>query len=253
MSLLLRRPLIFFDLETTGTSVTADRIVSLAVVKLMPDGDQRPFKALFNPERPIPPEATAVHGISDADVAQQPTFAAWARRLQQSFAGSDLAGYNHLHFDVPLLAEEFARCELPFPDPNVRYVDVYRIFRRREQRTLSAAYKFFVGRTLENAHDALADVVATMEVFEAQMTRYADLPRDLDALHLYCQDGCPAADVAGKLIFNAQGELCFNFGKHRGQRVADNPEYAHWMLKSDFSQSTKRVLRELLDAPRLTA
>ncbi|MGB3616664.1 MAG: 3'-5' exonuclease [Catalinimonas sp.] len=246
MILPLRRPLIFFDLETTGTSVTDDRIVQMAVLKVAPDGDRKAWKQFFNPEQPIAPEATAVHGISDDDVRDAPTFRSMAHKLHRSFSSGDLAGYNHLHFDVPLLAEEFARCDLVFPAPDVRYVDVYRIFRRRERRTLEAAHQFFLGREMEHAHDAMADVVATLDVFEAQLDRYGDLPRDLDQLHSYCQDDCPAADAAGKLIRDKEGEVRFNFGKHRGERVLDHPEYAAWMLRGDFARSTKVILRQLL-------
>lgn len=247
MNLPLTRPLVFFDLETTGTDIVADRIVQISVLKIFPDKSEESRTRLINPGIPIPAGATAVHGISDDDVRDQPAFRSVARGLFEFLAGCDLAGYNSNNFDVPFLVEEFARCGLEFPQPGTKLIDVCTIFKRKEERTLTAAYKFYCGRTLEHAHDAAADVRATYEVFARQLDRYPDLgAATLEELHEYCTRE-ETVDYARKLARNDQGEIVFNFGKYKDQTVTSQPDYARWMTESDFPEGTKVILRKILD------
>lgn len=253
MTLRLTRPLVFLDLETTGTDIAVDRIVEISVLKIFPDLSEESRTRLINPGRHIPPEATAVHGISDEDVKDQSCFRDYARSLFEFLSGCDLAGYNSNSFDIPFLAEEFARCGLEFPQDGTRLIDVCLIFKRKEERTLAAAYRFYCNKTLEHAHNAESDVRATYEVFKSQRVRYTDIGSfTLDELHAYCRRS-NAADVVGYLLRNEAGEIVFGFGKHKGELVADHTDYAQWMLSSDFPETTKRVLRKVLSSSATTS
>lgn len=248
MELKLDRPLIFFDLETTGTNVTHDRIVELSYIKVYPDGHREEKSRRLNPEIPIPAEATAVHHITNEDVANEPTFKQIAKSLAQIFDGCDIAGFNSNKFDIPLLIEEFDRSGVTFPTAGKRFIDVQTIFHRMEQRTLVAAYKFYCNRSLENAHSALADTKATLEVLMSQLDRYSELENDVDFLADFSnQNG--ALDLAARIVKNDKGEPVFNFGKHKGRRVEDvlkkEPSFYDWMMQGDFAKNTKDVLRAL--------
>jgi DNA polymerase-3 subunit epsilon len=246
MKLSLVRPLVFFDLETTGTDFVADRIVQISVLKVFPDHAEESRTRLINPGIPIPEEASAVHGITDDDVRDQPPFRSLARGLFDFLSGSDLAGYNSNNFDIPFLVEEFARCGMEFPQDGTKLIDVYTIFRRKEERTLTAAYKFYCDKVLEKAHNAEVDVRATFEVFKGQLNRYIDLgSASLAELHAYCNPEM-LVDYARKLTKNEAGEIVFNFGKYKEQPVTSQLEYAQWMVDTDFPEGTKMVLRKIL-------
>jgi DNA polymerase-3 subunit epsilon len=248
MNLRLSRPIVFFDLETTGRDFVADRIVQISVLKVCPDSSEESRTRLINPGRPIPKEATTVHGITDDDVQNQPRFRDIARSLFDFLSDCDIAGYNSNAFDIPFLAEEFARCGLQFPQDGTRLIDVCIIFKRKEERTLSAAYRFYCGKMLENAHNAEADVRATYDVFRAQLARYADIGSlSLDELHAYCTRP-DTVDYARHLVRNEKGEIVFNFGKHKGEPVTQHPAYVQWMLESEFPEATKMVLRRIRDS-----
>lgn len=248
MKLNLERPIIFFDLETTGTNVTHDRIVELSYIKVMPDGTEEKKSRRINPEMPIPPESTAVHHITDEDVKDCPTFRQVSKALLQIFDGCDIAGYNSNKFDVPVLMEEFARCGLNFEIAGRRFIDVQNIFHKMEQRTLVAAYKFYCGADLENAHSALADTQATYEVLLGQLDRYSTLKNDVGFLAEFSASG-RNVDLAGRIVLNDKDQPIFNFGKHKGKTVAEvlrrEPSFYDWMMQGDFPKNTKDVLRQL--------
>lgn len=250
-TLQLQRPLAFFDLETTGLDVDADRIVEICVVMLAPDGERTVKTRRINPGVPIPPEATAVHGISDADVAGMPEFRKIAKGLHELLTGCDLAGYNIERFDIKLLRAEFKRCGLEFPPADAKIVDAYTIFSGRERRDLQAALRFYCDKDLQGAHSAEADVLATVDVLHGQLQRYADLPDTVDGLHAECHPVDPnAVDPEGKFVFR-DGEAVFGFGKaQKGQTLrhvaAVDRGFLHWMLKSDFSPQVKAIVAEAL-------
>ncbi|RMG63984.1 MAG: 3'-5' exonuclease [Bacteroidetes bacterium] len=237
------RPIVFFDLETTGTSVDTDRIVQIACIKVQPDGSEEEKVHLIHPERRIPKAATAIHGISDADVKDAPRFAQLAKSMAGWFSGCDLAGYNSDYFDVPMLAAEFARCGISFPEPGTHLVDVLRIERRVNSHTLAATYARYTGQDLTDAHDALADARATRVVFAQQLSRNPDLPQTAAELDPLLNPG--RVDIAGKLS-RVEGVICWAFGKHRGQPVKADRGYAEWALGADFSEETKAFIREAL-------
>lgn len=250
MELNLKKPIIFFDLETTGVDFQHDRIVELCYIKLYPNGTREERTIRVNPERPIPAEATAIHNITDADVATCQPFRQIAREVARIFTGCDIAGYNHVKFDLPLLMEELLRAGVEDFDPmRGRLIDVQTIYHKLEQRTLSAAYKFYCGATLEDAHSANADTQATLEVLKAQLDRYpTQLRNDMDFLADFSSHN-KNADMSGRIIFNDKGEEVFNFGKHKGQLVAEifakEPSYYDWMLKGDFPAHTKQVITRI--------
>ncbi len=248
MSLNLKKPIIFFDLETTGTSITHDRIVEISMIKVMPNGEEKVRTLRINPEMPIPAEATAVHHITDADVADKPTFKTIAKDLAASFTGCDIAGFNSNRFDIPMLAEEFGRAGISFDFTRPRFVDVQTIFHKKEQRTLVAAYKFYCGKDLEEAHSANADTRATYEVLLAQLERYADLPHDIDGLSDFSSQN-RNVDLMGRVILNDNNVEVINFGKYKGQPVVDvlrrDPGYYSWILQGDFPQNTKDVFTRI--------
>ncbi|MEE1022946.1 MAG: 3'-5' exonuclease [Muribaculaceae bacterium] len=248
MKLNLDRPIIFFDLETTGTSITHDRIVELSYLKVMPDGTEEKKSRRLNPGIPIPAEATAIHHITDDDVKDCPGFRQVAKALMEIFEGCDIAGYNSNKFDVPLLMEEFARCGMNFEIKGRRFIDVQNIFHKMEQRTLVAAYKFYCGGDLENAHSAMADTQATYEVLLGQLDRYPGLKNDVSYLSEFSSSG-RNVDLAGRIVLNDKDEPVFNFGKHKGKTVRDvlrrEPSFYDWMMQGDFPKNTKDMLRQL--------
>lgn len=248
MRLNLRRPIAFIDLETTGINVSADRIVELSVLKINPNGSEEWMISRINPEMPIPPKSTAIHGITDADVADAPKFREIAKNLAAFLEGTDLAGFNAIKFDIPVLAEEFLRVNIDFNFLKRKYVDVQVIFHRKEQRTLSAAYKFYCDRELENAHTSRADTQATYEVLKAQLERYNDLENDVEKLADFSSYD-NLVDFAGRIIYDEKGVEVFNFGKHKGKPVEEvfreEPSYYSWMMNGDFALYTKKILTEI--------
>ena len=252
MPLQLERPLAFFDLETTGVRIGKDRIVQIGIVRLMPDGSRTSYQALVNPGIPIPAEATAVHGITDLDVAMAPTLDAVARELLAELDGCDLGGFNLLRFDVPFLAEELFRVGIEWDHASLRIVDVQRIFHQMEPRDLSAALRFYCGREHEGAHDALADVQATADVLLAQLDRYPDrLQGTVDFLGELSGDRKRSPDAAGKLKFDERGAICLTFGKYNGWSLENigrnDPGYMQWLMtKAELPGSTLAVMRHAL-------
>lgn len=245
MKLNLKNPLIFFDLETTGIDVATDRIVEISYLKIYPNGDEESKTMKINPTIPIPPKVTAIHGITDDDIKDAPKFNEVAKSLANVFEGCDFAGYNSNKFDLPLLAEEFLRAGTDIDLKKRKFVDIQVIFHKKEQRTLSAAYKFYCDKELVNAHSAEADTYATYEILKSQLDRYNDLPNDVDELSRYsCQN--QNADFLGRIIYNEEGHEIFNFGKYKGQRVEDilkkDLGYYGWMMNGQFPLYTKNVL-----------
>ena len=245
MELNLRKPLVILDLETTGVSIASDRIVEFSALKVTPGGAEEWLTLRINPGIPISPEATRVHGITDAEVANEPFFKDVARRIAAFVEGCDLAGFNSMKFDIPILSEEFLRVNVDFNPARHRYVDVQVIFHKKEQRTLGAAYKFYCGMELENAHSAKADTAATYEILKAQLDRYTDLENDIEKLSAYSAYN-NNADLAGRIVFNDDGVEVFNFGKHKGKPVEtvfrEEPSYYSWMMNGDFPLNTKQVI-----------
>lgn len=259
-TLKLKKPLAFFDLETTGTNISKDRIVEISIVKAMPDGTTEVKTKRINPEMPIPIESSLIHGIYDEDVKDCPTFRQLAKGMAQFLQGCDLAGYNSNRFDIPMLVEEFLRVDTDFDLKNRKMVDVQRIFHQMEPRTLGAAYKFYCGKTLENAHSAEADTIATMEVLCAQIEVYdgvsiedksgkkiEPVKNDVEALHEFTSS--KMVDFAARMAFDDKDRIVFNFGKHRGKLVTDvltkEPAYYDWIMNNDFPMDTKRKLTEI--------
>lgn len=245
----LDRSLAFFDLETTGVTVGADRIIEISVIRISPDGTRTDFHKRVNPEMPIPEFVSQLTGITNADVADAPNFAGIAQDLLVFLDGCDLAGYNSNRFDVPFLVEEFHRVGVAFSLVGRRLVDVQNIFHKMEPRTLAAAYKFYCGKELVNAHAADADTLATYEVFMAQLQRYSDLQeKDMDYLHKFT-NMYNTVDLAGRLVYDENGREIINFGKHKGKYVMDvfqtEPSYYDWIMRGDFSRETKAVFEKL--------
>ena len=245
MQLNLHKPICFFDLETTGINISKDRIVEISILKVYPDGKEENYTKLVNPTIPIPAETTAVHGISDADVADKPTFKELSKEVWNMIKDSDLGGFNSNRFDIPLLAEEMLRSDIDFDMKSRRSIDVQTIFHKMEQRTLSAAYKFYCDRNLDDAHSAEADTKATYEVLKAQLDRYDELENDTTFLADFSSRK-KFADFAGFITYNKKGEECFSFGKHKGKLVTDvlesEPGYFGWLLNADFPLYTKKIL-----------
>ena len=258
MQLRLQRPIIFFDLETTGTNITHDRIVEISIIKVLPSGEEQDRTRRINPEMPIPAEATAIHHITDADVANEPTFRQLAKSLAEIFADCDIAGFNSNRFDIPLLLEEFHRAGIVLDLSKTRFVDVQTIYHKMEPRNLSAAYKYYCGQDLEAAHSANADTRATLEVLKAQLDKYPELTNDVKALSEFsCHNR--NVDFAGRLIYNDANKEVINFGKYKGQLAEDvlrrDPGYYSWVQQGDFQQNTKDAfarIRLRIDAARRT-
>ncbi len=257
----LTRPIAFFDLETTGVNVASDRIVELSILKIWPEGTKEIKTKRINPTIPIPKQSSEIHGIYDKDIAEEPTFKGIAKSLSEFLKDCDLAGYNSNKFDIPILVEEFLRAEIEFDIKGRKFIDVQNIFHQMEPRTLKAAYKFYCGKEIINAHSAQADIEATYEVFIAQLERYHEVEfedkkgnksipvkNDMKALHDFTNIN-KNADLAGRIIFNEQNIEVFNFGKHTGKAVEqvlrEEPSYYAWMLNGDFPLYTKKVLTDI--------
>ena len=244
----LKRPLIVFDLETTGISISYDRIVEIACIKIFPDGREDIKVCRINPEMPIPALVTAIHGITDEDMADKPTFAQLAKELAVFMQGCDFAGFNSNKFDFPMLVEEFLRAGVEFDAENRKFVDAQRIFHTMEPRNLSAAYKFYCGQTLTNAHSAEADTRATVDILKAQIQHYPALENNIDFLHKFSGQN-NFVDLAGRLVYNEDGKEVFNFGKHKDKLVElvlkQDTAYYQWMMKGDFPLDTKRRLTQI--------
>lgn len=260
MNLNLKNSIAFFDLEATGTNVGTDRIVEISIVKVHPNGGQDIYTKIVNPGIPIPLESSLIHGIYDKDVKGEPSFKELAKDIHQFIGHSDLAGFNVLKYDIPLLVEEFLRAGIDFDLDKRNLLDAQKIFHLMEKRNLTAAYKFYCGRKLENAHSAEADTLATLDVFRAQVERYAgeeveDLQgnklgvfeNDMKKIHDLVNE--KMVDLAGRFIFNSEGVEIFNFGKHKGKTIEqvlkEEPGYYDWMMRGDFPLDTKRKLTQV--------
>lgn len=253
MKLQLKRPIVFFDLETTGVDTAKDRIVEMAFVKIMPNGSKEKYFKRVNPQMPIPAEASAIHGIYDADVVNEAPFKNLATDLYLWLKNCDFGGYNAVRFDLPLLAEEFLRCGIDVDFTQRALVDVQQIFFKMEQRTLSAAYAFYCNKNLDHAHSAAADINATIEVLEAQLEKYDDLPSEVNSIQSFIGQE-DMVDYARRMVLK-EGKPIFNFGKYKGYYVEDvlkkEPSYYDWMMKSDFALHTKQKLSEIYHAMKL--
>ena len=249
MELNLRNPLIFFDLETTGVNAAKDKIVEISYIKVYPNGKEESNTIRINPGRHIPEEATAVHHITDDDVKNCPSFKDVAKELSRVFEGCDIAGFNSNRFDLPLLVEEFLAAGVNIDMTKRKFIDVQTIFHKMEQRTLVAAYKFYCGKNLEDAHSADADTRATYEVLKAQLDRYPTLKNDVDYLSAFsCQQ--KNVDLAGRIVYDDRNVEVFNFGKHKGKSVEEvfrrlDTGYDAWMMQGDFPQNTKNVITNI--------
>ncbi len=248
MNLILNRPLVVFDLETTGINTSKDRIVELYMIKILPDGSRTELFQRFNPGIPIPPEITAIHGISNEDVASEPSFESKAAELNAFLNNCDFAGFNSNKFDFPMLVEEFYRANIDFEVSKRKFIDAQKIFHFMEPRNLSAAFKFYCNKDLDNAHSAKADTEATWEIIQAQLNKYQQLQPNVDFLHEFSGQN-NMVDLAGRMILNDKKEVVFNFGKHKGKKVTDvfktDFGYYDWMMNGDFPLQTKKVLTQL--------
>lgn len=252
----LDRPLAVFDIESTGINPRADRIIDLAIIKIPPKGEKTIHNFRCNPGIPIPPEATAIHGISNADVASCPLFRAIAPDVYRLLENCDLGGYNIIRFDVPMLIEEFLRASINFSLTGRRLIDAQRIYHKREPRDLKAALAFYCDELFLEGHNAEADALATVRVLEGQFERYSDLPRNLDELDKYCEVRDPSwVDRDGKLRW-MNGEITINFGKKKGEKLSDlarqDPGYLRWILKGDFASDTKEIVTKILEGKRVS-
>ena len=248
MELNLTRPIVFFDLETTGINIATDRIVEISILKVFPNGNKESKTWLVNPEIEIPAEAIAVHGITNEKVVTEPTFKELAPKINEMIGDADLAGFNSNRFDIPLLAEELLRADIDFDMENRKAIDVQVIFHKKEQRTLSAGYKFYCGKDLDDAHSAEADTLATYEILKAQLDKYEDIENSVEALSEFSAHR-ERADFAGFVLYNEEGKEIFSFGKYKGRTVEDvlkeNPGYHSWIQNAEFPLYTKKVLRQI--------
>lgn len=248
MKLNLKKPVIFFDLETTGTDISKDRIVEICYIKIFPDGREIEYTKRINPGMHIPEVASAVHGIYDEDVKDCPLFKDVAKEIANEFVGCDVAGFNSNRFDLPLLAEEFLRAHVDIDLSRLAAIDVQVLYHKREPRTLTAAYKFYCGKNLEDAHSALADTRATYEVLKAQLDHYADMENDMDVLSKE-SSFTNNVDFAGRIVYDENGREVFNFGKYKGMPVDAvldrDPGYYSWMMNGEFTLNTKQVLTRI--------
>lgn len=248
MNLQLKKPIVFFDIESTGMDITKDRIVEIAFLKVFPDGSRESKLQRVNPEMPIPEETTRIHGLSDEDVKDSPTFKQVAKDIAKILEGADIAGYNSNRFDIPMLAEEFLRADVDIDLKKHKAVDVQVIFHKMEQRTLSAAYKFYCKKELVDAHSAAADTQATFEILDAQVKHYNNLKPEVDYLSEFSAHK-KNADFAGRIVYNKDKKEVFNFGKYKNMAVEDvlkkDPGYYGWMMQGDFPLYTKKVLTNI--------
>lgn len=249
MRILLQRPVAFIDLETTGLNLSTDKIVEIAIIKIMPDGERLIKRKLVNPQMPISEGAFAVHGISEEMVKEAPTFKQIANEIKQFLEPCDIGGYNSNRFDIPMLIEEFLRCGLHFNVDGRKLIDVQKIFHMMEQRTLTAAYKFYCNKDLMDAHSAESDAMATWEILEAQLERYPHIGNTPEAICKFCGEE-DVVDFSRRFI-RVNGIEVFNFGKHKGRTVVEvlkqEPQYYDWMMKGDFTMHTKQKLTEILN------
>lgn len=250
MKLQLSRPLAFIDLETTGINISHDRIIEIAIVKLGVDGSVQNKRKLINPGMPIPQVSIDIHGITDAMVKDAPTFKQVANEVRQFLDNCDLGGFNSNRFDIPMLVEEFLRIDMEFPMKDRHLIDVQKVFHMMEQRTLSAAYKFYCNKKLDNAHSAEADATATYEVLNAQVERYPQIGNTVESIIKFTGDD-NIVDFARRFVKNDKGEILFNFGKHKGKTVDSvlraEPQYYDWMMKGDFALDTKQKLTAIFN------
>ncbi|SDS21890.1 DNA polymerase-3 subunit epsilon [Polaribacter sp. KT25b] len=258
MNLNLTKPIVFFDLETTGINIATDKIVEISILKVFPNGNKESKTWLVNPEMEIPKESSEIHGITNEKVASEPTFKELANKVNELIGDADLAGFNSNRFDIPLLAEELMRAGIDFDMKNRKAIDVQVIFHKKEQRTLSAGYQFYCGKELEGAHGAEADTNATYEILLAQVDKYGDIGNSVDTLSEYSTHG-ERADFAGFILMNDDKQEIFSFGKYKGRTVEEvfkeNPGYNNWIQNADFPLYTKKVLREIkvrMSAPKDT-
>jgi DNA polymerase-3 subunit epsilon len=244
----LKKPLAFIDIEATGTNVSTDRIVEIAIIKHLPDGNRTVKRKIINPQMPIPKNVTEIHGITDEMVKDAPTFKQTAQEIKQFLDGCDLSFYNAYRLDMPLLVEEFIRADVEFDMKNRKVVDVQKIFHQMEQRTLSAAYRFYCNKELDGAHGAEVDAAATAEILSAQVERYPQLGTSVETIIKAVGDD-NIIDFARRFAYNDKGEEVFNFGKHKGRTIADvlkaEPQYYDWMMKGEFPMNTKQKLTEI--------
>lgn len=250
MNLKLNRPIVFFDLETTGVNIVKDRIVEISILKVFPNGNKESKTWLVNPTIEIPNEVIAIHGITNEKIEKEPTFDQLHKEILNLIEDCDLGGYNSNKFDIPLLAEEFLRCGVDFSMKNIKTVDVQNIFHKLEKRTLSAAYKFYCDKELIDAHSAEADTIATYEVLLAQIDMYSELENDIDFLSRFSNIGNKRLDIAGFLRMNENNEPSITFGKYKGKTLSEvyeiNPGYFSWINNAEFPMYTKKILRELV-------
>ncbi|WP_299668596.1 3'-5' exonuclease [uncultured Polaribacter sp.] len=258
MNLKLNKPIVFFDLETTGVNIATDRIVEIAILKVFPNGNKESKTWLVNPEIEIPQGATDVHGITNEKVVTEPTFKELAQEVSTMIEGCDLAGFNSNRFDIPLLAEELMRVGIDFDMKDRKAIDVQVIFHKKEQRTLGAGYQFYCGKELEGAHGAEADTNATYEILLAQVDKYEDIGNSVDTLSEFSTHGV-RADFAGFILMNDEKQEIFSFGKYKGRTVEEvfkeNPGYHNWIQNADFPLYTKKVLKEIkarMSSPKKT-
>lgn len=249
MKLILTKPIAFIDLETTGVNISTDRIVEIAIVKILTDGSKQVKRKLINPQIPIPAGASDVHGITDEMVKDAPSFKQVANEIKQFIENCDLGGYNSNRFDIPMLIEEFLRAGVPFSADGRKLIDVQKVFNMMEQRTLGAAYKFYCNKVLEDAHSAEADAIATWEVLEAQIERYPQIGNTVESIVKFTGED-DIVDFARRFV-KENGVEVFNFGKHKGKPVVqvlkEEPQYYDWMMKGDFAMNTKQKLTEILN------
>lgn len=254
MELSLKKPVVFFDIETTGLNILTDRIISISVLRVEPNHKESQKTYYVNPGMPIPPASTEIHGITDEEVKDKPSFKEIAANISRLFEGADIAGFNSVKFDIPFLAEEFLRAGLDFNFKNSRFIDVQIIFHKKEPRDLKAAYRFYCGQEFENAHTADADTLATYEVFKAQLDKYEDLNADFEEVFKFSSHH-HNADLAGHIIFNENNVEVFNFGKYKAMPVSEvfqkDPGYYGWVLNGQFPAYTKKVLTEIKLRSRL--
>lgn len=247
MSLTLTRPIVFFDLETTGFSFENDRIVQIALLKIYPDGKEEMLNILINPGMPIPPSSTEIHGVTDDDVKDKPRFKKVAEQILDFIFSCDIGGFNINKFDLPFLRFEFQRAGIIYDVSNVNIVDPQIIYHKKEPRNLTAAYKDYCGKELDGAHNAEVDIRATSEVFFAQVKKYDDIGNTISEISSFSQYGdTRPADISGKLLYDKEGDLIFNFGKNKGIKVIDDLDYARWMVNKDFPEDTIELLRQIV-------
>lgn len=250
MELQLTKPIIFFDLETTGINIATDRIVEISILKIYPNGNKESKTWLVNPEMEIPKEASDIHGITNEKVVAEPTFKELAPQISKIIAGCDLAGFNSNRFDIPLLAEEMLRAKINFDMKDRKSIDVQVIFHKKEERTLSAGYQFYCGKSMENAHSAEADTNATYEILKAQLDKYSDLENNIDFLNSYSTH-IKRADFAGFILYDDDGDEIFSFGKYKGKKASDvlkeDKGYFSWIENADFPLYTKKIMKDIRD------